>query len=532
MYKMASDKEKRYDRQLRLWGDDGQLALESANVCLINATPVGTEILKNLALPGIGKITIIDDNTVTSRDLGENFFLSKDSIGVNRGVATANLISELNETVAISTCLESLSVILQSSNDYFNQFTVVIATGLPPAVLGELAALLWQRRVPLLIARSYGLLGYLRLVVDSHEVIESHPDNYHEDLRLDAPFSDLTDFADSIDLESLDNAEHSNVPYLIILYKYLQIWRLEHDDKIPRNYKEKKAFKELLHSGIRVNEDGVPLDEENFQEAISSVNSVLVPTSIPVNVQEILDHSSCLNVTADTSNYWLLCAALREYIANEGSLPLRGSIPDMISSSKYYIDLQRVYQKKAQSDIATFTSYLNQVLGSVGKPPDAVSDKQVKLFCRNAAFLRLVQSRSLSDEYNHPKVEELSNSLTDPDNILSFYVLLRSSDIFYTKYKYYPGSGRDSLDSDSSQLKVFLCSLLEEWGLSPSSADGIEDKITEFCRFGGGEVHSVAAFIGGVASQEVIKVITRQYVPINNTYIYNAATSTSITVAL
>lgn len=37
----------------RLWGDHGQEALESAHVCLINATATGTEILKNLVLPGI-----------------------------------------------------------------------------------------------------------------------------------------------------------------------------------------------------------------------------------------------------------------------------------------------------------------------------------------------------------------------------------------------------------------------------------------------------------------------------------------------
>lgn len=33
-----------------------------------------------------------------------------------------------------------------------------------------------------------------------------------------------------------------------------------------------------------------------------------------------------------------------------------------------------------------------------------------------------------------------------------------------------------------------------------------QDLVTEMCRFGGAEIHPVAAFIGGVASQEVIKV--------------------------
>ena len=49
-----SDKEKKYDRQLRLWAASGQAALESANVLLVNSGggTVGVEALKNLVLPG------------------------------------------------------------------------------------------------------------------------------------------------------------------------------------------------------------------------------------------------------------------------------------------------------------------------------------------------------------------------------------------------------------------------------------------------------------------------------------------------
>lgn len=46
------EKEKKYDRQLRLWGDHGQRELENARVCMVHVTATGTEILKNLVLPG------------------------------------------------------------------------------------------------------------------------------------------------------------------------------------------------------------------------------------------------------------------------------------------------------------------------------------------------------------------------------------------------------------------------------------------------------------------------------------------------
>ena len=45
-------KQKRYDRQLRLWGEHGQEAMEDCSVCLLNASATGSETLKNLVLPG------------------------------------------------------------------------------------------------------------------------------------------------------------------------------------------------------------------------------------------------------------------------------------------------------------------------------------------------------------------------------------------------------------------------------------------------------------------------------------------------
>ena len=52
------------------------------------------------------------------------------------------------------------------------------------------------------------------------------------------------------------------------------------------------------------------------------------------------------------------------------------------------------------------------------------------------------------------------------------------------------------------------------------------------CRYGAAELHSIAAFIGGAAAQEVIKIITHQFVPFSNTYIYNAITASSATFQL
>ena len=94
-------KEKKYDRQLRLWAASGQQALEDAHVVLLNhgAGVVGIETLKNLVLPGVGTFTIIDENIVSEEDLGVNFFLTEKSLGKSRAEECCRYLEELNPEV-------------------------------------------------------------------------------------------------------------------------------------------------------------------------------------------------------------------------------------------------------------------------------------------------------------------------------------------------------------------------------------------------------------------------------------------------
>ena len=97
-------KEKKYDRQLRLWAASGQAALENAKVLLLNSGSgvVGVETLKNLILPGVGSFTIVDETNVSELDLGVNFFLEESSLGRWRAEETRKFLQELNPEVRIN----------------------------------------------------------------------------------------------------------------------------------------------------------------------------------------------------------------------------------------------------------------------------------------------------------------------------------------------------------------------------------------------------------------------------------------------
>ncbi len=57
-----------------------------------------------------------------------------------------------------------------------------------------------------------------------------------------------------------------------------------------------------------------------------------------------------------------------------------------------------------------------------------------------------------------------------------------------------------------------------------------DDYVHEVCRYGGAELHAVAAIVGGCAAQEAIKLITKQCIPVNNLFIYNTMKSESVTL--
>lgn len=105
---LPTAKEKKYDRQLRLWAASGQQALENSHVLLVipdegdqgsGSSAAGIETLKNLVLPGIGAFTIADTAKVAEADLGINFFLEASSLGKSRAAECSRLLEELNPDV-------------------------------------------------------------------------------------------------------------------------------------------------------------------------------------------------------------------------------------------------------------------------------------------------------------------------------------------------------------------------------------------------------------------------------------------------
>jgi amyloid beta precursor protein binding protein 1 len=197
----------------------------------------------------------------------------------------------------------------------------------------------------------------------------------------------------------------------------------------------------------------------------------------------------------------------------------------MKAKSDVYIKLQGIYKAKARKDAAEVLALARLQEGGMTATPDDVA-----LFCKNAAFVRLVGTRSedpsrlqkLASKLLHiigstnPILtrnfradieyanDEVAEQVSMPLSLFPIYLALRA-----TSQK--PGATEDEL-------------VAEIEALVPSAAGRMSTRLAarEVYRAGGSELHNTSAVTGGMVAQEIIKIVTRQYVPIDNMCIFDA----------
>jgi amyloid beta precursor protein binding protein 1 len=447
-----NNKAKRYDRQVRVWGPDGQARLERARVALLGAGPAGTETLKNLVLAGIAAFTVVDAAAVAPRDLGNNWLVSREHLGAPRARCVASLLGELNEDARGSYVEDDPEALLRREPAFVTgpaanvagdasaaaaadpsrstttattippssaypspPFDLVVASGLREPALLRLDALCRASGTPLLAVRAYGLAGTVRLSLEGAlGVWDSRPDSILDDLRACEPWPELlaharaTASADA--LAKLDDHAHRHVPYAAILVAAADAWRGAHGGRNPATADERAAFRAALNAlRRRAPEDrgGAALEEENFDEALRAAFHAWTPARLPSESAAVLADpiAAADPPPADAPPFWLLAAALRAFVANEGGgtrPPLEGALPDMVATTAAYMALQRVYKEKAAADAAAVGEHLKALLRRLGRDEGEIGAEEVRRACRHARHVRAVRWLPLAEEWHGP----------------------------------------------------------------------------------------------------------------------------------
>lgn len=449
----SQEHNQKYDRQIRLWGKHGQASIEKTRIACLGSGPAASETLKNLVLPNMGRFTIFDDAIATKADLGNNFFITKDQAMGDKARAhvVKDLLLEMNPDVQGEAVAEDPHHIIDNDIEQFQDYTLVIASQIREKQARKLAAFCYEKRIPFLWLRINGLFGCVRLAFAEHTVVETHPEDDRQDLYIYPKqlerFPALAAYLDSFDLDSEDAKYYSHIPMVAILAKLVKRWQEQHDGKLPARF-QGKEFAQFMKEQQRFGKNN-----PNFEEAEAVKHKAYAPPRIPDDVSEVLGDPAVTKIDIKTPRFWILVAALKQFIKEEGAgfLPVSTNIPDMTCESNVYVKLKQIYQTQADVDVTIVKGHVDKILVSVGLPEYTVPRAEVEYFVKNCRNLACIRTRSIEQEHESLDTEELleefdlaafktaeEKMVNNPENT-HWYFCIRGAEEFREKRGRLPG---------------------------------------------------------------------------------------------
>lgn len=427
----------RYDRQLRLWGPDGQERLSGARICCIGGNVVNTEILKSLLLPGIGSFTIVDNSVVDEQDISTNFMIPGDALGSMRGQVLLEQLTSLNADV------KSKSWLKEQPCD-FSEYDIVLAPSISYSSNSSIRTLV--------VAQSVGFYGRVSIFPSKTHLVIASDSPTIPDYRIRNPWNELKGYCGK---GFSGDVDVSHIPFLVQLIKAVSgigSHQIDRDGLLNRLH----AFGDSTCRASQEARDHIYLVTAlKRDEEVHANLKTIVETLESVQYDEKLVHDVVL----------ILEAVLLFYEKHE-VMPLSvNSLPDMTTHTSSFTELNRLYKEKFLKDVTEVVRLVKQHLHG-----DKVDVSLVDTIVKNLRQIRLF-------EINKPE-----GDLPDEDGSMVEIV--------------------DMLDGKTSEC--------------------ISDLSKDFARTTK-ELHTTSAAVGAVAAQEIIKLLTHKYEPINNTYVLNMA---------
>jgi hypothetical protein len=148
----------------------------------------------------------------------------------------------------------------------------------------------------------------------------------------------------------------------------------------------------------------------------------------------------------------------------------------MVSTTEFYVALQRIYDKKAAEDKALLSRIIADKLGALSETDATktlMSGEYVDNFCKNIFDVSHVCARSLTEEDKGVNTEEVDMQLFEPPPDIKqapiiWFLMLRAVDNFQNKHKRYPGASNtghsmevteQNLNNDAIEIWFEVCDL-------------------------------------------------------------------------
>jgi len=106
---LTKDELKRYERQISIFGEDGQEKLKKAKVFIAGAGGLGSSISTYLTVAGVGKLRMVDNDIVALENLNRQVLHWDNDIGKKKLESAAAKLKRMNPNVEVEVISETIN---------------------------------------------------------------------------------------------------------------------------------------------------------------------------------------------------------------------------------------------------------------------------------------------------------------------------------------------------------------------------------------------------------------------------------------
>lgn len=126
MRALSNTEKSRYHRHLilREIGEEGQEKIKNSSVLVIGAGGLGCPVLQYLTATGIGRIGVMDDDTVDISNLQRQVFYGMDDLGKHKAIVASSRMKRMNSNVDFE--LFNIRMKYQNALDIANGYDILV----------------------------------------------------------------------------------------------------------------------------------------------------------------------------------------------------------------------------------------------------------------------------------------------------------------------------------------------------------------------------------------------------------------------
>ena len=509
----------KYDRQLRLWGEIAQQRLEKTRLLSIGSDSTATEYLKSSILPGIGYVCIVDDKIIDEEDLETNFFVGINDLGKERGEVTKENLMELNDLVKGEYKKKSLDEILQDES-FVKSFDLIVCSNKPHEFVVQLSKMTTK---PILEVHTNGYYGLVKAYYESQVIFDNGKPEMKMDLRIPNPVPKFKEMYESLHFETLSKDQKKHVPFPIILLWALGEWRKQNNtDGIPKGRQQQMELKEIIKKGHNL------YLEENYGEA-HSFAYYCWPSQEESLIQLMKDERTekCLKgMTIEQIEFLTFISSVKKFVEKNGRTPQDSTLKDMICGNEYFTQMQSVFTAQMTEDAQELLLFIEEKLKNDETNDIVTFDlEKTKRMCKTMRKMTVFDG--VNGEINNTwennswMLFEIEEGQLNPEGALLLDLAVFTAILdFQKEYGRIP-CGENDVDILLSLTKNVLKRKNIDYSIDI-------ERVSEFCRFGGIQIHAVNAVIGSFVSQEIVKFSIHQFSPLKNTFFFDTQSGRSL----